>query len=191
MDDFGYFGEDGGLLGGIAENPSVAGPLIGGGLAQAGLFATKLITKNATANKWAPAIGGAVGVAASAALMASPRFRQAGIASLITALLVSVPRQLETMLVDAGYLKGADASMSGYLGVIAPEQTAGYFGEQYAGYDGASADMQGLAAGEVQLLDSGSGSTGVLGVVAPEQTSGFGAGEVEMMGSGFGSSFLG
>jgi hypothetical protein len=186
MDDFGYFGDDGGLLGGIAENPSVAGPLIGGGLAQAGLFATKLITKNATAQKWAPAIGGAVGVAASAAMIASPRFRQAGISSLITALLVAVPRQLEVMLVERGVFKGTD-SMSGYLGVIAPEQTAGYFGEMDA-----AADMQGLAAGEVQLLDSGSGSTGVLGVIAPEQTSGYdGAGPVEMMGSGFGSSFLG
>jgi hypothetical protein len=161
---------------------AIAGPLIGGGVATVGALAARMLFAGKPAAKWSGLIGTLVGAGVVGALSAfSPRFKGTLIPGLITAAFVGVPRQLEEMLVDAGVLK------DGYLGVVTPEQIAGYggFGDDYS-----------MGQSAVQLLDSGSGSTGVLGVHVPEQINGFGddnvAGPgdgVELLG-GFGSNFL-
>lgn len=174
-----YFGD--------ASSDAIAGPLIGGGVATVGALAARMLFEGKAAAKWAPLIGAFLGAGVAGALGAfSPRFKGAMVPGIITAALVGIPRQLETMLVDAGVLK--DSEMNGYLGVVTPEQINGYgFGD----------DMQGYGMGSpVQLLDSGSGSTGMLGVHVPEQINGFGDDQVAGPGDGvellgaFGSNFL-
>lgn len=164
-------------MGAGLSDPSIAGPLIGGGAAQAASLATRLIWPGKKITKWASAIGLGIGGGISAALIFSPRYRQTGIAGLITAALVSVPRQIEDLMAASGTMKD-------YLGLITPEREMAGFGEDYS--------MMGQP--DVQLLDSGSGSTGVLGTIVPEREmagASFGAGEgdgVELLG--FGSNFL-
>jgi hypothetical protein len=176
------FGDDFGDFGLGLSSEGVAGPLIGGGAAQVGTLAIRLAAKNSpTLQKWAPAIGTAVGMAASAAMMLSPRFRNVGISGMITAALVGIPRQVEDLLMGS--------AMKDYLGVITAEQEmagAYGFGDEYAGYQmGAGDEYAGLGAQDVQLLD------GQLGVTVAEQEMN-GPGDVELLGSGngFGSNFL-
>jgi hypothetical protein len=167
MDDY----MDGYGFGAGISDPSIAGPLIGGGAAQAAALATRLLFKDSKPGlaKWASAIGLGIGGGISAAMMFSPRFRQTGIAGLLTAALVSIPRQVEDLLAGS-------ATMKDYLGLITPErQMAGAFGDDYA-------MMGGFGEPDVQLLDSGSGSTGVLGTIVPER---------EMAGANFGGGFGG
>jgi len=162
MGDFGDFG--------VAGREHIAGPLIGGGIAQVATLATKLAFPAKA--KWAGAIGFLAGGIVSGILASRPRFRQVGISGLVTAALVGIPRQIEDLMT-------APATTQGYLGVITPEQIAG------------------MGAGDIELLDSGAGA-GTIGVITPEQAgdmSGFGAqGDIEMMGaggaSGFGSNFF-
>lgn len=148
----------------------ISGPLIGGGAAQVGLLASKLLFRaKPNVAKWGGLIGAVLGSGISAALIASPRHRAAGWAGLVTALLIGVPRQVEDML---GPAAGATA---GYFGVTVPEEIHGYggFGES-----------------PIQIMDAGAGSTGVLGVTVPEEQMS-GPGDIEMLGgSGFGSNFL-
>jgi hypothetical protein len=175
------FGDDFGFGAGRAE---IAGPLIGGGFAQVGALAIRLLFKNSpNIQKWAPAIGTAVGAGISGAMMLSPRFKQVGISGILTAALVGIPRQVEDLLMGS--------AMKDYLGVITAEQEmagaygfgdeyAGYqMGDEYAGYAGLGAQQ------DVQLLDS------QLGVTVAEQEMN-GPGDVELLGSGsgFGSNFL-
>lgn len=181
MDDYmeGYMGA-GDELAGLGD-PSIAGPLVGGGATQAVSLATRLLFKDKPkVTKWAPSIGLLVGGGISAALAFSPRHRQTGIAGLLTAALVAIPRQVEEMLASTG-------TMRDYLGLITPEQGLGYFGQ-----DAAPAALPAQTP-DVQLLDSGSGSTGVLGTIVPEREmagANFGADEgVELLG-GFGSNFM-
>jgi hypothetical protein len=164
MDDFGDFE-------GVGED--LAGPLIGGGAAQVGMLATKMLFKGKPITKWAGLIGTLLGGGISAGLMFSPRYRRMGIQGLATAALVGIPRQIEDMVMGG--------PMQGYLGVITPEQ-------ELAGYFGANT---GVPAGDVQLLDSGSGSTGMFGTVVPEQdmSGAGGVPDVELLGA-FGSNFL-
>lgn len=146
----------------------ISGPLIGGGAAQVGMLATKLLFRaKPNIAKWGGLIGAAVGGGISGALIASPRHRAAGWAGLVTALLIGIPRQVEDML-------GPSAGMAGYFGVTVPEEIHGYgFGES-----------------PIQIMDAGAGSTGVLGVTVPEEQMS-GPGDIEMLGgSGFGSNFL-
>lgn len=173
MDDY----MEGGL-GAALSDPSIAGPLIGGGAAQVGALATRLLLKNKpNITKWAPTIGLAIGGGISAALIFSPRHRQTGIAGLLTAALVALPRQIEDLMLPAG------GTMQDYLGLTTAEA-------EMSGYGGNS-----FGAPDVQLLDSGSGSTGVLGTIVPERemagSDGFGAGseDIQML-AGFGSNFL-
>lgn len=179
------FGDDFGDFGLGLGSEGVAGPLIGGGAAQVGTLAIRLAAKNSpTLQKWAPAIGAAVGMAASGALMLSPRFRATGLSGLITAALVGIPRQIEDLLMGS--------AMKDYLGVITAEQEmagAYGFGDEYAGYGQMGDEYAGYAAlgaqQDVQLLD------GQLGVTVAEQEMN-GPGDVELLGSGngFGSNFL-
>jgi hypothetical protein len=160
MGDFGDFG--------VAGREHIAGPLIGGGIAQGATLATKLAFPAKA--KWAGTIGFLAGGIVSGILASRPRFRQVGISGLVTAALVGIPRQIEDLMTAPG-------ATQGYLGVITPEQIAG------------------MGAGDVELLDSGSGA-GTIGVITPEEgVSGFGAqSEIEMMGAGgaggFGSNFF-
>lgn len=172
-DDFGFGGEG---------RDHIAGPLIGGGVAQVGTLATRLLFKdNATLQKWAPAIGTLLGAGASGAMMLSPKFKNTGISGIITAALVGIPRQIEDLLMGS--------AMKDYLGVITAEQEmagAGYLGDEYAGY-GFGDEYAGLGAQQqdIQLLDSN------LGVITAEQEMN-GPGDIEMLGggSGFGANFL-
>lgn len=154
---------------GLAGRAEVAGPLIGGGVAQVGAIATKMLfSTSPKVVKWAPLIGSVLGAGVSALLAMRPGTRDTGISGIVTAALVGVPRQIEDAL--------APSSLKGYLGVITPEM-------EMAGYGG-------LGAQDVELLDSGSGTTGMLGTIVPEQEMN-GPGDVELLGAGgFGASFL-
>lgn len=159
--DFGSFG--------MGARDHVAGPLLGGGIAQVATLGTKLIWPASKAARWAGAIGTLAGGLVSGLLAMKPRYRSLGVSGLVTAALVGVPRQIEDLMTTPG-------AAAGYLGVITPEQVSGYFGQQP----------------EVELLDSGAGG-GTLGVITPEQVQPLGqnsqAPEIELMG-GFGSNFL-
>jgi hypothetical protein len=181
------FGDDFGFGMGRAE---LAGPLIGGGLAQVGTLAIRLLFKNSPGlQKWAPALGTVLGAGVSGAMMMSPRFKSVGLSGIVTAALVGVPRQVEDILMGS--------AMKDYLGVITAEQEmagayagfgdeyAGYqMGDEYAGYQMGD-EYAGLGAQQdVQLLDAG------LGVITAEQEMN-GPGDVELLGAaGFGSNFL-
>jgi len=174
---------------GVFSSPSVAGPLVGGGVTQAVCLATKLLFKSKPkVTKWAGLIGLAIGGGISGILAARESTREMGIAGLITSALIAVPKQIEDMMTDS-------ASKAGYLGIITPErELQGYFGEG----DGYDDGMMGLGAEQdIQLLDA---SPGTMGIITPEREMngammgpmGMGAGvgdDVELMG-GFGSNFL-
>lgn len=103
---------------GAAGGPGVAGPLIGGGVATVGALAAKLIFKGKPGIvKWAPTIGLGLAGALGTLLAVRKRTRSTGISALITAALVTVPQQVETML-GAGTMKG-------YLGAITAEEVMG------------------------------------------------------------------
>lgn len=168
--DFGDFGRrrSRGFGGPIMH--SMSGPLAGGGAAQVGILAAKLLGKTRpSVNKYAGLIGAVVGSLASAALIATGR-KDTGYQALATALVVGVPRQIEDMLAAKGIL----------LGVTVPEQV------QMLGYGFGDPSVQIMGAGgPVELLDSGSGSTGVFGVTVPEEIQPMaGAGDVELLGGG-------
>lgn len=167
------FGDDFGDFGAGLGRDSIAGPLVGGGVTNVGILATKLMWKNnPKISKWAGLIGTLLGGGVSAAMMLSPRTRSTGLSGLLTAALVGVPRQIEDMLATPS------APLKDYLGVITPEQ-------EMAGY-GLGQDDLGQ---DIQLLDSGAGSS-VLGTIVPEREMS-GAGDVELLGNaGFGSNFL-
>lgn len=174
-----------GDLEGAFSDPSVAGPLLGGGVTQAASLATRLLFKKSpNIVKWSNAIGFLLGGGVSAALLFT-RHKQAGLSGLVTSALIAVPNQIESMM--GGSLKGSDS----YLGVTVPEREMnGAFGYEDASM-GAFGDE---AQQDIQLLDGGSGSTGVLGVVTPEREmagafgAGGGGGDIELLG--FGSNFL-
>ena len=161
MKNYGY---DEGFGG--ASSPGVAGPLIGGGIAQVGMLATKLLFKGKPGIvRWAPVIGFGLAGAVTGALAMRRKTRGVGIAGLITAALVTLPRQVENML-PAG-------TLGGYLGVVTAEEGMG-------DYDGASG---------IQLME-GAGSGG-MGVVTAEEGMN-GAEGVDLLGSGgaFGSNYF-
>jgi len=172
--DLGDFGDPG--------SGAIAGPLIGGGVAQVVTTAVKLIAKGKPISKWAAGIGLLVGGGLSGVLAFRRSSRATGIPALITAALVTVPRQIEDLLAPAGTFKGAS------------ERELYGLGED---------DMDGAA---LTIMDSGSGSTGVFGTIVPEEQLGVtvpeeqmndgddgetnGAGrDVELLG-GFGSNFM-
>lgn len=153
-----------GLDGPVME--TLAGPLIGGGTTQVGSLATRLIWKdNPDVTKWSPAIGLGLGAIVGGILAFRPQTRSMGIAALVTAALVALPRQLENLMEeDAGTTEG--------FGIITPEH-----------------EMMGLGAGvdsAVELL----GDNG-MGIVTPEQGMGQSDSPVELLGNGgFGTNFL-
>lgn len=162
------FGEGHGML----SNPSIAGPLIGGGATQIGVMLAHLhAKKNPKALRHAGLHGLVLGSLVGGALAMSHKHRETGISALATVAIICVPRILEGFM---GLGHRHEEQLQGF-GVITPQA------------------LQGFGEPEVQLLDSGSGSTGVLGThVAEELHGGMGNAEgVEIMGaSGFGSNFL-
>jgi len=159
---------------GVGED--LAGPLVGGGVAQAAMITTKLLGRNKPFAKWSGLIGALAGGAVSGALMFSPRYRRMGIQGLLTAALVGLPRQIEDMI--GGPSGGATAGS--YLGLISPEAQ---MQDALGGY------MQ-VPSQDVQMLSGQPGSFGAI-VAERELSGGMGAGvpEVEIMGA-FGSNFM-
>lgn len=159
MDDFGDFGDPGAR--------DLAGPLVGGGLTQVGLLATKMLAKNSPrAQKWAPTIGFAVGGLVSGILAIRRSTRAIGVTGLLTAALIAIPRQVEELV---------GGSLSGYLGIITPEQQ---------GMMGYGEDMN----GPVEVLSEAAGNG--MGVYTADSAM-QGPADVEIMGSGaFGSNFM-
>lgn len=163
---------------GHLSQPYVAGPLIGGGAVQVGIMLAHLhAKKNPTALRHAGMHGAILGGLVAGGLAMTQKYRETGIAALATVAIMTVPRIIEGFM---GLGHRHEDSMKGYLGVITPSE------------------YHALAAAEepdVQLLDSGSGSTGVLGTHVAESLQGAGGDmPVEIMGggggSGFGSNFL-
>jgi len=166
------FGDDG-MSGfgddfGQGDKSSIAGPLIGGGVAQIGTLATKLLFRGKKIEKFGALIGLGLGGGLSAALAVSPRFRATGISGLITAGLVTLPRLLEDMI-------GPKTGLKDGFGVhTAERELAGVTTEEMAGAE----EMLGA---DIQLLDSGGGG-GVQGVITTEQEMG-GANEAQLFGA--------
>jgi hypothetical protein len=163
-----YMGADD-MYGGFGQgwSPTITGPLVGGGAAQAGTLAAKWFGRTRPGiAKWAPTIGTVLGAAASGVLWFTGR-RDAAISGMLTAALIGIPRQMEDLL-------GVGA-MKDYLGVITAEQEmSGYLGDDGMGQN-------------IELLDAGTG--GALGVITAEQEMN-GAGDVDLLGGGFGANFL-
>jgi hypothetical protein len=162
MDDFFDFGGTGTQI--------VAGPLIGGGLAQLSILGVrKYLPAKA---KWAGAIGAAVGTAVGAFLMSKPQHKEKGLAAVAVALLVGVPRQIEDLMLPSK-LSGAD--QIDILGAYNAEMGA-YNAEQMG------------EASPVEILNSGSGGTGLLGAIVPENMAGDLGADVEIQdASAFGA----
>ena len=150
-------------MGGFGD-PSVAGPMIGGGITNLGVLGSKLIFKGKAPAKYAGLIGTGLGLLVSGILTARSGTRQLGIAGLVTSALVGLPKQLEDYLEEKGML-------SDYLGIVAAEQMMnGGLGAEQA----------------VELLDPNLGvvtaEQGEMGAVGP-------ASDVELLG-GFGTNFM-
>lgn len=165
MDDFLDFGGAGTQI--------VAGPLIGGGLAQLGILGTrKYLPAHA---KYAGLIGAAVGTAVGAFLMTKPQHKEKGLAAVAVALLVGVPRQIEDLMLPSK-LSGAEQ-----LDILSA----------YNAEMGAYTSEMGEAS-PVQVLNSGSGGTGVLSAIVPENMSGDLGADVEIAdASAFGATGFG
>lgn len=164
---------------------SIAGPLVGGGIAQAGTLATKLIWPDKGVAKWAGAIGTGLGLAVSGVLAFRPSTRSIGISGIVTSLLVGVPRQIEDLM-------GAEGSTNGYLGVITPErEMQGAYDDDYTAAMMEQEMMGQVSPDQVQLLSAN--GAGSLGVITPERDMAGATPEIEMLGAngGFGATFLG
>lgn len=160
------------------SQPYIAGPLIGGAATQVGVMLAHLhAKKNPQALRHAGLHGAILGGLVAGGLAMSHKHRETGLSALATVAIITIPRILEGFM---GLGHRHEDSMNGYLGTIT------------------ASDYQGLSDGpEVQLLDSGSGSTGVLGTHVAEEVhplSGSDSGPVELLGGagggGFGSNFL-
>lgn len=153
-------------------SPHIAGPLIGGGATQLGIMLAHLhAKKNPQALRHAGIHGAVLGAIVSGALTMSAKWRDTGIAALVTVGVMTLPRILEGFM----GLGHRDETMKGYeLGIITPEQ------------------YQALSDSEpvVQLLDAGGGVMGTHVAEEVHPMAGAGAGDyVEMLG-GFGTNFL-
>lgn len=155
------------LRGSDFKGPGVTGALVGGGTAWVGMLATRYFGKTQpTALKYSGVIGAVAGAAVGFAMLKKNRAQ--GAAAIVTAAIVGLSRQIES-LIPAGTLGDiGDEGVNGYLGVITPEY-----------------EMSG--AGDVQLLTDG-GMDGGLGLITAEQEMN-GAGDVQLLGSGFGSNW--
>lgn len=164
--------------------PHIAGPLIGGGATQVGIMLAHLhAKKNPKALRHAGLHGAVLGGLVGGALAFTNKYREIGISALVTVGVMAIPRVLEGFM---GLGHREETAMSGYLGAIVPQEYH---------------SLSGFGDGEpdVQLLDSGSGSTGVLGTHVAESVHPLAGASndtgVELLGgsggpSGFGSNFL-
>lgn len=126
------------------DGPGMAGakaPLIGGGVATLGIIAVKKFLPSQA--KWAGAIGAALG--SGAAYLLKNKLGAEGMgAAIAAALIVGGPRQINDLM--GGTLMGDD------LGAYVAEGISGLGEDEYMGALGADA-------ANVQIMDSGSGST--------------------------------
>ncbi len=157
---------------GSLSDPSIAGPLIGGGAVQVGIMLAHLhAKKNPKALRHAGLHGLVLGGLVSGAMAMSDKHRATGISALVTVGIMTVPRILEGFM---GLGHRHEEQLQGF-GTIVPQS------------------LQDFGEADVQLLDSGSGSTGVFGTHVAEELHGASspAENVEIMGAaGFGSNFL-
>jgi hypothetical protein len=147
MDDFFDFGG--------AGTEIVAGPLIGGGLAELGILGTRRFVPSQT--KWAGAIGAALGTAVGVYLMRKPQHKEKGLAAVAVALIVGVGRQIEDLTMPS---KLSGAEQIDILGAYNAEMGA-YNAEEFGAGEPA-----------VEILNSGSGGTGLIGAIVPENMEG-------------------
>lgn len=161
---------------GALSDPAIAGPLIGGGAVQVGIMLAHLhAKKNPKALRHAGMHGAVLGALVGGGLAFSHKHRATGISALVTVGIMTLPRILEGFM---GLGHRHEEQLQGF-GTIVPQA------------------LQGFGEPEVQLLDSGSGSTGVLGTHVAEELHGdmggmSGAEGIEIMGAGagFGTNFL-
>src|SRR5512144_716551 len=105
---------------GGAEHASIAGPLIGGGAVQVGIFLAHLhARKNPKALRHAGLHGAVLGGLVGGALAVSRRHRETGISALVTAGVMTLPRLLEGLM---GLGHREETAMRGALGIITPEE---------------------------------------------------------------------
>jgi hypothetical protein len=163
MDDFFDYGG--------AGTEIVAGPLIGGGLAQLGILATRKWMPGQA--KWAGTIGAALGTAAGAFLMSKPQHKEKGLAAVAVALLVGVPRQIE------------DLMMPSKLSGVEQIDILGAYDAELAAYNAELADGYEMEGGTpIEVLNSGSGGTGLIGNIVPENMAGDMGADVEIEDAG-------
>jgi hypothetical protein len=160
MDDF---GED--FLGEGAMQ-QMSGPLIGGGLAQVGILATKAFAPKFA--KYAGIIGAVLGGGVSAFLMSKPQHRDKGLAGLATALVVGVPRAIEDLMLPAMGLKGFDG-----LDAYTPEGLSAYTSEGMGG--------------PLEVLSESPGSPGLLSAMGQDDMAGDLGADIEVSGNAFGA----
>jgi hypothetical protein len=163
MDDFSEGLFDGPIL------SETSGVLIGGGVAQVGIMATKAIG-GGKYNKYAGLIGAVVGGVAGYLL--SRKDREKGVQALAGAMIVGVPRAIEDMALPALGLKGFDDPD---LGAYAAE-----------GMNGLGAySAEGLSA-PVEVLSESPGAPGLLAAVGAEEMAGDLGADIEVNGGSFG-----
>lgn len=155
---------------GSEHHAHIAGPLIGGGATQIGIMLAHLhAKKNPKALRHAGLHGAVVGGLVAGALAMSKKHRATGISALVTVGILTMPRILEGLM---GLGHREEQLKDAELGIITPEQY-----QALSGADDA-----------VQLLGGGSGT---FGTHVAEELHGAPADGVELLGSGFGSNFLG
>jgi hypothetical protein len=167
MDDFFDFGGSG--------KDIVAGPLVGGGLAQLAILAVRKFMPSQA--KWAGTIGAVAGSAVGAFLMSKPEHKEKGLAAVATALIVGVPRQIEDLMLPS--------KLSGVENI----DLLGAYDAEMGAYDAEMGEVP-----NVQVLNSGSGGTGLVGAYVPETMSGDLGADADMEisdASAFGATGLG
>lgn len=157
MDDFFDFGGAGTQI--------VAGPLIGGGLAQGTILAVRKWLPGKA--KWAGGIGAAVGTAVGAYLMTKPQHKDKGLAAVAVALVLGVGRQIEDLMLPSR-LSGAEQ-----IDILSA------YNAELAAYN-----AEAMGESPLEVLNSGSGGTGVLGAYVPENMAGDLGADVEIQDAG-------
>lgn len=157
---------------GLFDGPilsETSGVLVGGGAAQLGILATKMIS-GGKHSKYAGLVGAGVGVLAG--YLMGRKDREKGVQAMAGALIVSVPRAIEDMALPALGLKGFDEPGLG-----------AYTAEGMNGLDAYAAE--GLNA-PVEVLSESPGAPGLIAAVGAEEMAGDLGADVEVSGNAFG-----
>lgn len=142
---------------------SAKGVLIGGGLAQAAILATKIMLP--AKSKYAGLIGAGIGGAVSAFMMTKPQHREAGQQGLAAALLIGLSRAVEDLALKSMIKDSEFGAYTSEMGAVP------------------GIDIQ----GPLEIMDAGGGSSGLLGAVTSEM----GDAGMEIQGSAFGATGFG